>query len=519
MLQRALDEANARRDRALRILGTRELSSVLQEARSRGKRVVHCHGVFDVLHAGHIRYFEEAKSMGDVLVVTLTPDQFVNKGPHRPAFTGTVRAEVIAALSVVDYVAINEWPTAVEAIRLLRPDVYVKGPDYADRSKDVTGGILLEEEAVRSVGGELRFTTGQTFSSSKLVNEHIPLFAPEVKRWLDDFRSRHSSDEVKGYLDALSSLDVLVAGEVILDEYVYGAALGTSAKEPILALKHTSSETLAGGSAAVANHLAGFVRQVELVTYVGDADPRCDFLKSALLPNVRPSFIRKTGSPTIVKRRFVDSYSLVKLLEVYEMNDQPLSGPEEDNLCAALERCGDTHLAVVADFGHGLMTRRARSLISERARFLAINTQINAANTGFHTLSKYQRADYVCVHEGEVRLDTRDRWDPLQPLVEDVATRLGCRGVMITQGKHGSLLYRKGEGFISCPSLAIRVVDRLGAGDAVLAITSACAAQNVPADVCGFLANVIGAQAVGILGNRTAIDKVSVMKTVESLLK
>ena len=134
-------------------------------------------------------------------------------------------------------------------------------------------------------------------------------------------------------------------------------------------------------------------------------------------------------------------------------------------------------------------------------------------------LSKYSHADYVCVHEGEIRLDTRDRSEPLEPLVEAVARRLGCSSVMITRGKHGSLLYREGEGFSSCPALALRVVDRLGAGDAVLAISALCAASGAPAEVCSFVANVIGSQAVNILGNRTSIDRVSVLKTVESLLK
>ena len=96
-----------------------ELATVLDGLRGQGRKVVHCHGVFDLLHVGHLRYFDEAKAMGDVLVVTLTTDKHVNKGPHRPAFTEQLRAEVLAALECVDFVAINPTPTAVEAIRLI----------------------------------------------------------------------------------------------------------------------------------------------------------------------------------------------------------------------------------------------------------------------------------------------------------------------------------------------------------------------------------------------------------------
>ena len=103
-----------------------ELASTLAELKAGGSRVVQCHGSFDPLHVGHIRHFEQARKMGDVLVVTVTPNRFVNKGPHRPVFTEDLRAEAIAALSCVDYVAINRWPTAVEVIHLLKPGLYVE---------------------------------------------------------------------------------------------------------------------------------------------------------------------------------------------------------------------------------------------------------------------------------------------------------------------------------------------------------------------------------------------------------
>ena len=139
--------------------------------RADNKKIVHCHGVFDLLHIGHIKYFQEAKLMGDVLVVTITQDNFVNKGPSRPAFNEKYRAEAIAAIGVVDYVAINKWPTSIKTIKALKPDLYVKGPDYKDYKQDVTGNIQLEEEAVKSVDGIIAFTSGEIYSSSSLINK------------------------------------------------------------------------------------------------------------------------------------------------------------------------------------------------------------------------------------------------------------------------------------------------------------------------------------------------------------
>jgi rfaE bifunctional protein nucleotidyltransferase chain/domain len=109
-----------------------ELAKTITNLKAEGKCIVQCHGVFDLVHPGHIRLLEAAKQEGDVLVVTVTPDKYVNKGPGRPVFNQRLRAETLAALQCVDFVAINEWPTAIETIRLLKPDVYVKGCYWHD---------------------------------------------------------------------------------------------------------------------------------------------------------------------------------------------------------------------------------------------------------------------------------------------------------------------------------------------------------------------------------------------------
>lgn len=161
-----------------KVLSLEALSAVLAERKAAGKTVVLCHGVFDLVHPGHIRHLQLARREGDVLVVTVTPDIHVNKGPGRPAFHQSLRAETLAALECVDYVAINAWPTAEETIRNLQPDVYVKGSEYVDPEQDITGKILDEERAIVGVGGRIHFTHDITFSSSSLINQHFSEFAP-----------------------------------------------------------------------------------------------------------------------------------------------------------------------------------------------------------------------------------------------------------------------------------------------------------------------------------------------------
>ena len=157
----------------MKILGLDILAEKLADLKSRGKKIVHCHGCFDMMHPGHIKYFQASKKMGDVLVVTVTPDQFVDKGPDRPVFDQDLRAESIAALECVDYVAVNRWPTAEETLRLLLPDYYVKGQEF-EKLQDKTGKIQKEVEVVREIKAEMRFTHEIVFSSSKLIKEHFP---------------------------------------------------------------------------------------------------------------------------------------------------------------------------------------------------------------------------------------------------------------------------------------------------------------------------------------------------------
>ena len=106
-----------------------DLGTILKAINS-NKKIVHCHGVFDLMHPGHIKHLKAAKSFGDILVVTVTPDEFVNKGPGRPVYNQNDRIESLAGLSFVDFVALNKWPEARQAIRMLRPHIFVKGQDY-----------------------------------------------------------------------------------------------------------------------------------------------------------------------------------------------------------------------------------------------------------------------------------------------------------------------------------------------------------------------------------------------------
>jgi rfaE bifunctional protein nucleotidyltransferase chain/domain len=502
-----------------RILALEQLATVVARHRAAGRRVVHCHGVFDLLHIGHLRHFEQARAMGHVLVVTLTPDRFVNKGTGRPAFTETLRAEFLAALACVDHVAVNRWPTAVETIHLLRPDVFVKGSEFRGLN-DTIGHVCKEANAIREVGGEMAFTEDLVYSSSGLINQYLSPYPDSVRDYLAQFAARHSSEEVLAPLRAAADLKVLVVGETILDEYTYCEAIGKSGKEPVLASRFVSSDRFGGGVLACANHLAAFVEKVDVLTLLGEGRDEEAFVRGVLKPNVSPLFLEKAGSPTIVKQRFVEKYLLQKMFEVYRMNDAPLDEATDAVLRDRLEAILPGYdLVIVADYGHGMLSPGAIEVLCRKARFLAVNTQSNAGNHGFNMISRYPRADYVCLAQREVALETRNQQLTGEEMAEHVAAKLDCPRVMITQGSLGSLYHTSPDRFDRVPALATKVVDRVGAGDAVLCCTALCAAVGAPTEITAFIGNVVGAEAVSILGNARSIERVPMFRHIECLLK
>lgn len=155
-----------------KIITLEELAHIIRSLKTKCKKIVLCHGCFDLMHIGHIKYFQAAKKMGDTLVVTVTPDIYIDKGSDRPVFREVLRAECISALECVDYVSINKWTTAEETLRLLRPDIYVKGQEF-ENLEDKTGKIQNEYKVLKEIGAEMRFTHEIVFSSTKLLNKYF----------------------------------------------------------------------------------------------------------------------------------------------------------------------------------------------------------------------------------------------------------------------------------------------------------------------------------------------------------
>jgi cytidyltransferase-like protein len=496
-----------------------ELADIVHDLRAQGKSVVQCHGVFDLVHPGHIRHFESAKLQGDVLVVTVTKDEYVHKGPGRPVFNQRLRAESVASLQVVDYVAINEWPTAAPTIRKLRPNYFAKGSEYAERQSDISGHISEEEAAALEVDTQLYFTDEPTLSSSKLLNSYFDVLSEEAESYLRVFRQEYSAEKVIEALRGLHSKRVLVVGDTIIDEYHFCDVLGKSSKAHTLNARFRRAEAHAGGSLAVANQVAGFCDKVHLVTCLGNEDSWHHFVSTSLKPNISTKLFVRSDAPTIVKRRFTDVHRLANLFELTFLNERPLPEKTENQFGTYLAHVAEDYdVVIVADFGHGLLGPRTIDILQKCSPFLAVNVQSNSANMGYNPVTKYARADYACLHENELRLANHDQFGALTELLERTAKALNASSLAITQAGEGSTIYQEGN-VVHTPIFSTRVVDPIGAGDAYLAVTAPCAAAGYPAELIGFIGNCVGGLKVATLGNKESVEPVPLFKFITTLLK
>ncbi len=496
------------------------LAKTLVELKKNGKKIVQCHGVFDLIHPGHIRHFNLAKKEGDILVVTITKDKHVKRGPGRPIFNEHLRAESLAALAVTDFVAIIDSPTATGCIKILKPDVYAKGSDYKQKDKDLTGKIYEEEEAIKLVGGRLVFTDDITFSSSSLINSYLDVFPPRTAKYLKAISQRYPIDFIIEELKSLKDLKVLIIGDTIIDQYHYCLPMGKSSKEHLVANRYVSQEAFAGGSLATANNIASVCSQVDLLTVLGKENNFEEFIQNRLSPNVRPKFFYRPDAETIIKRRYVSSAGNRKLFEICYMKDVDLAETEESQIAQWLDnKIKDYDLVVVSDFGHGLLTRGLIEVICQKAKYLALNVQTNSANIGFNLVTKYPRANCVCVDEMELRFATHDKFSDLRNHAKRIYQELNCEHIIATRGFLGSLAYSELGGFHETPAFSYRVVDAIGAGDAFFAFIGPCFAKGLPQDLTSFIGNAVGSLAVQIVCNRKPVKFDELAKFITRLLK
>lgn len=453
--------------------------------RLRDQRIVQCHGAFDLVHPGHLSHFEEARQQGDVLVVTLTGDRHITK-KRAVSFPEDERARQVAALEIVDYVAIVQEPTALSAIEALRPDVYVKGPEYADLTLDKSRSIYHEMRVLETYGGRIHFTSGGTYSSTKLSHflmtapdaaQRDPLLRNDRVRFRDIAALGFTLEQLKQFVARAAALRVLVVGETIVDEWVDVTLTNLSTQSRCVAGVETGRVRQVGGVGIIARHLANFVGEVHCLTNAAPPDGPANVTHTLL------------AAGELVETRFVDAETG---RPVFKSKSRTLSAIRT----ADVPRLDDYDLVLVADFGHGLLDAGdINGRIAERKRaMVAAMAQVNSSNFGYNLPIKYRGADYYCLNRTEAELCLHERDLPLEELADRSARLLHGESVSVTDGDRGAVVVRRGDR-AALPSLSVSVVDAIGCGDAFFALSSVAVRLNLSAALVALVGS-IGAAAM-----------------------
>ena len=504
------------------IICKENVREIVEEQKKNGKKIILCHGVFDLVHPGHIIHFEEAKKMGDILVVSITASQYVRKGPGRPYFDDEMRLKFLSAIACIDYVMLSESYTVDDIIKLVEPDLYVKGEEYAKAEEDLTGKIQEEIALVRKHGGDIAYTTGQVFSSTRLINHALPALTEEVKEFTEKFSQHYSMEDIKGLTGHMEELKVLVVGDTIIDEYLYCNVQGLMTKDRGYSARYQYAEQYLGGTLAVARHLASFCEHVTLMSVIGMEEAIHIRILGELSNKMRVDMIYSSAFDTIIKRRYVTlNEKREEVDKIFAINNlsTPMCIDNEslDKFKARLRNQISQYDAVIlCDFGHGLIDQEVMEIIQEQAKFLALNCQTNSSNYGKNLITKYRRANVFALDQKELGLAFSDYHQGEEELLLRLSGHFRSPG-WLTQGSQGATSVEK-QKLIACPAFTLKVKDTIGAGDAFFALASLSVIAGAPMEVGTFMGNIAGALAANIVGNKDSVEKVNVLKYASTLL-
>lgn len=428
----------------------------------RQKKVVMCHGVFDVVHPGHIRHLAYAKSKGDVLIASLTCDKHVSKGKYRPHIPENLRAYSLAAFDMVDYVIIDEDQKPIKNIEFLKPDLFAKGFEYSD---DLPTETIEEIKVLNSYGGEILFSPGDiVYSSTKLLDTHLPLIKNDKLLNLLE-QTNTSMSEIIENLQSLSDFRIHVVGDTIVDTYTRTTLVGGNIKTPTFSVLYGGHENYVGGAGIVARHLEAAGAKVVFTSVIGD-DVLGEFVKNEMSKTtIDCNFIVDQNRPTTNKNAIIaDNYRLLKV-------DTLDNSPFNSNLMNKLnETIVDTKSKAIifSDFRHGMFTKSSIPMFSKSLSKNVFKVADSQVASRWGNITEFKNFDLVTPNEREARFALADQDTNIGSLAGAIRLETKAENVILKLGNRG-VFFLDENCYQSVDSFANNIKDPVGAGDALLA--------------------------------------------------
>lgn len=422
------------------------------------------HGVFDVLHSGHLLFFKECKKHCDKLIVSITDDKFVNKGPDRPIFKSKERLEIIRDLKFIDKVVINEDFTPLNLIKKIKPNFYFKGRDYYDFSTDLSGNIAREKKMVETNGGKLIILNTKQFSSSNIINNNFNYLSEELKKTLKKINKNSINEFFKLNHNYESKKKILVIGEPIIDKYSYVEILGKSQKNQILSTNELNKNMFGGGTLLVVLFLSNFFKKIDYFCISNEYNDK--LYTKFLNRKIHKILIKDKKSKITIKNRFIGNYKGERLFQNNLNNNQQLSNSGEIKFINKLKKSMLNYDKILLfDFGHGMINDKILNFINKNKNKFYINCQSNSSNFGFNLPTKYKGGHTICMDEIEFRLCVGDKNNPIENLINKNLKMINkFKNFIITRGKEGCYFVNKKKKYF-VPVVFKSLGDTTGAGD------------------------------------------------------
>lgn len=447
-----------------------ELAKILPP-RPRKKKVILCHGVFDVVHPGHVRHLIYAKSKGDILVVSITADEHIVKGNVRPHVPEQLRAINLSAFEMVDYVVIDKDPTPLRNLKIIQPDYYAKGYEYF---KNGTNPKTTEEiKILESYGGEIVFTPGDiVYSSSQLIELAPPQICEDKLVVLMEMENL-TFDDLRTTLRGFSDLSVHVVGDSIVDSYTHCTMIGGMNKTPTMSVRYERKQDFTGGAAIVAKHLKAAGADVTFSTVLGNDEYKNFILKDLsdfgvlclpIIDELRPT----TNKNAIV----VGDYRMLKIDTVDNRSISEKVLKELMNQIASTQTDG----VVFSDFRHGIFNKKTIPDLISAIPSSAYRVADSQVASRWGNILDFKGFDLITPNEKEARFSLGDQDSVIRHLGADLFKQSGVKTLFLKLGDRGLIAFRS-RSDAPTPSFFLdsfveRALDPVGAGDALLAYST-----------------------------------------------
>jgi rfaE bifunctional protein kinase chain/domain len=458
----------------------------------RNQPVIMCHGVFDVIHPGHLRHLIYAKGKAPILIVSLTADVHINKGKYRPHVPEKLRAANMAAYELVDYVLVDRNQKPLENLRKLQPDFFCKGFEYSADGR--TNPKTQEEiDVINEYGGRVIFTPGDyVYSSSHLIE----LSPPDIKYEKLEMLLNHEKitlQDLRNTLKNLHGKKVHVVGDTIVDSYTHCEMIGGQTKTPTMSVLFREKKDFIGGAAMVAMHLKAAGADVTFTTVLGG-----DALKDFVLNGLKEEHIKcnpniDTLRPTVNKNAIV--VKGYRLLKVDTLDNATISQDILENICNTIKST-DCDAVIFSDFRHGIFNKNTIPFLTDSIPPHIFKVADSQVASRWGNITEFKGFDLVTPNEREARFSLADQDSGIRPLASNLHEMTGSKYLILKLGDKGVLCSKSHnhvdlDSFFLVDSFVNNLVDPVGSGDALLAYATLAQLESnsiVQAVILGSLA-------------------------------